>query len=701
MTVKRSLVAWCAALLLSLCHLIPTASAALPEKERAAGVPVLAYYYQWFTPKSWDRAKIDYPLAGRYSSDDVSIMQKQIAEAKSAGIDGFIVSWKSTPTNNRRLEALIKIARATDFKLAIIYQGLDFHRKPLPVQRITADFDYFKRHYAPDPVFDIFAKPLLIWSGTWEFSEADIERVTTPLKDSALVLASEKSPQGYQRVMRFFDGNAYYWSSVDPATNSRYPERLDEMAATVHKSGGLWIAPFAPGFDARLIGGAREVPRRDGQTLRSQYNAAVASSPDALGLISWNEFSENTHVEPSELYGTSALKELTSLIQGSSVQEPPVIADSDDPGTDGILTAGAALLLVLLLAAALPIYAHLRRARAPSAEAGEQQDRRSLWRILVAIALVAVLGFLTAASVIYARRPRDAGATPLYIGAQPARDPGSVVVAAAGDIACPPSRRRNSEEFNRPNACGMDGTAKLLGAIQPDAVLALGDTQYPSGSLADFQASYADTWGPYRDITFPVPGNHEYGSPDAQGYFAYFGKRAGEPDKGYYSYDLGSWHLIALNSECDEIGGCRESDPQASWLRQDLKAHPRKCVLAYWHKPRFSSGTHGNDPDQDALWRILAQSGADVVLAGHDHDYERFAPMNADGKGEPEGMTQFVVGTGGASHYRFHNPEPTSKFRMTGQNGVLRLQLSEQGYAWEFTVAPTSDVLDSGTSECY
>jgi hypothetical protein len=247
----------------------------------------------------------------------------------------------------------------------------------------------------------------------------------------------------------------------------------------------------------------------------------------------------------------------------------------------------------------------------------------------------------------------------------------------------------------------MDGTAKLLGAIQPDAVLALGDTQYPSGSLADFQASYADTWGAYRDITFPVPGNHEYGSPNAQGYFAYFGKRAGEPDKGYYSYDLGSWHLVALNSECDEIGGCRESDPQATWLRQDLKAHPRKCVLAYWHKPRFSSGTHGNDPDQDALWRILAQSGADVVLAGHDHDYERFAPMNADGKGEPEGMTQFVVGTGGASHYQFHNPEPTSKFRMTGQNGVLRLQLTQQGYAWEFTVAPTGEVLDSGNSECY
>jgi hypothetical protein len=191
------------------------------------------------------------------------------------------------------------------------------------VQRIAEDFDFFKQRYAPDPVFHIFAKPLLIWSGTWEFSAPDIERVTTSVRDSALVLATEKSTAGYRRVMRFFDGNAYYWSSVDPAANSRYEERLNAMAAAIHKSGGLWIAPFAPGFDARLIGGTRDVPRRDGQTLRIEYNAAVASSADALGLISWNEFSENTHVEPSERYGNSALQELTSLVRGPSVPGAP------------------------------------------------------------------------------------------------------------------------------------------------------------------------------------------------------------------------------------------------------------------------------------------------------------------------------------------------------------------------------------------
>ena len=344
---------------------------------------------------------------------------------------------------------------------------------------------------------------------------------------------------------------------------------------------------------------------------------------------------------------------------------------------------------------ALPIRTRLRP-RAPSAEHPERPAGRAPWRILIAVVVVAVLGSLTADGVVYARRPHDLGATPLYIGAQPARDPGSVIIGAAGDIACPPGQGRT-----RPNACGMESTAKVLEAIRPDAVLTLGDNQYPSGSRADFEASYADTWGAYRKITFPVPGNHEYETPGAQGYFAYFGKRAGEPDKGYYSYDLGAWHLIALNSECHQIGGCGDSDPQARWLRDDLEAHPRTCVLAYWHRPRFSSGMHGDDHDLDALWRTLAGARADVILAGHDHDYERFTPMNADGEADPEGVMQFVAGTGGASHYKFRNPKPTSKVRISGRHGVLRLQLTEQAYAWEFTAAPKGEVLDSGNGQCH
>ena len=697
---RLSRAAWCVALLLSLWNIPLTATAAGPS-EVTAGQPVLAYYYQWFSPKSWDRAKIDYPLAGRYSSDDTSIIEKQVSEAKSAGIEGFIVSWKSSATNNRRLEALIKVARAADFKLAVIYQGLDFSRQPLPIARISQDFDLFQQRYAKDPVFDIFAKPLLIWSGTWRFSASDIERVTSPLRGSTLVLATEKSPQGYQRVARYFDGNAYYWSSVDPELNGGYPERLKEMASTVHKSGGLWIAPFAPGFNAQLVGGTREVPRRDGQTLRAEYNAAVSSSPDALGLISWNEFSENTHVEPSERYGDSALKELTSLIRGPTVRAPPVTDGSDDPGKGGILSVGAALVVLLLLAVAVPIYSRIRRPQGPSDPAPRRRAWVFPWRLILVFVVVLLLGSIVAGGLMYLRSTRDAGVTPQYNGPQATRNPESVVIGAAGDISCPPRKKRHDQEFSGPNNCHMQDTGQLVGTIQPDAVLALGDNQYPSGSLADFEAMYAKSWGTYRDITFPVPGNHEYGTPGAGGYYSYFGERAGDAGKGYYSYDLGAWHLVALNSECDHIGGCGDSDPQATWLRQDLKDHPRKCVLAYWHRPRFSSGNHGNNLDQDASWRILAAAHADLVLNGHDHDYERYVPMNADGGSDPaRGVTEIVVGTGGASHYRFHEPDPTSTVRLTGQNGVLRLQLSPEAFSWQFLQAPKGEVLDSGSTQC-
>ena len=209
------------------------------------------------------------------------------------------------------------------------------------------------------------------------------------------------------------------------------------MGSSVHDSGGLWIAPFAPGFDARLVGGTREVPRRDGETLRAECNAAISSSPDALGLISWNEFSENTHVEPSERHGDSSLQDLTSLVRGPSVPQAPTAADSNDPGREGILTVGAALVIVLLLAAALPLYARIARPPASADGVRPRRARQSARRILTALLVILALGSLIAAGVVYARRPRDAGATPQYIGAQPARDPGSVVISAAGDVSVP------------------------------------------------------------------------------------------------------------------------------------------------------------------------------------------------------------------------------------------------------------------------
>ncbi|MDX6377869.1 MAG: hypothetical protein QOE98_2172 [Gaiellaceae bacterium] len=292
------------------------------------GPPVLAYYYIWYTPTSWNRAKKDYPLLGRYDSGDAAVMRTQIRWAKESGIDGFIVSWKSTPTLDRRLATLVRIANAENFKLGIIYQGLDFERLPVPVAQVAEDLETFADRYAKDPAFKIFEKPLVIWSGTWEFTDRQIQEGTHLARDRMLVLGSARSTRDYERIAPYVDGNAYYWSSVNPATFPDYPGKLNAMSKAVHARSGLWIAPAAPGFDARDLGGKTVVPRNDGDMLRDQWSAAVKSSADAVGLISWNEFSENSHVEPSRNYGNRYLE----VVAGITGARPPDVAQFESDG---------------------------------------------------------------------------------------------------------------------------------------------------------------------------------------------------------------------------------------------------------------------------------------------------------------------------------------------------------------------------------
>ncbi len=270
-------------------------------------IPTLAYYYIWFDITSWNRAKIDYPLLGRYSSDDRTVMLQHIQWAKAAGIEGFIVSWKSTDVLNRRMEQLIELADQENFKLAIIYEGLDFNRNPLPVSTVANDLDYFIQHFAGRKPFDLFQKPLVIWSGTWKYTPQEIDQVTSSRRNALLILASERNLAGYKNLSGFVDGDAYYWSSVNPDTFTNYQAKLTQMSAAVHQNKGLWIPPAAPGFDARLIGGTTVVDRKNGDTFRIQINTALASSPDVLGIISWNEFSENSYIEPSQKYGSTYL----------------------------------------------------------------------------------------------------------------------------------------------------------------------------------------------------------------------------------------------------------------------------------------------------------------------------------------------------------------------------------------------------------
>lgn len=288
-----------------------------------------------------------------------------------------------------------------------------------------------------------------------------------------------------------------------------------------------------------------------------------------------------------------------------------------------------------------------------------------------------------------------AAAASLALAAAGAHAAPAVTVFAAGDIArC---------EAAAPKWSGAAATAAIVSAgLARDpsaAVLTLGDHTYPYGRAAEFSSCYAPTWGRFRDRTWPSPGNHEYATKDAAPYFAYFGERAG---KGYYSVDLGAWHLVSLNSG---LSGATMQE-QLAWLRQDLAGRKARCTLAYWHIPLYSSGGHAPNPVMREAWRILYQAGADLVLSGHDHDYERFAPQDADGRLDAaRGMRQFVVGTGGAYPTPFRWPVAHTESRENSRFGVLRLKLLDDGYEWRFLpVAGTEDqgpVPDHGSGRCH
>mgnify|MGYP000509971425 CR=1 FL=1 len=261
------------------------------------------------------------------------------------------------------------------------------------------------------------------------------------------------------------------------------------------------------------------------------------------------------------------------------------------------------------------------------------------------------------------------------------------VLLAAGDIA----------------QCGEPGSAATAALLRdlPGTVATLGDNAYSAGSKPEFANCYDPTWGAEKERTRPAPGNHEYGTRGARGYFGYFGSSAGSARTGYYSYDLGAWHIVVLNSNCKEVGGCEADSPQGRWLRQDLAAHPTACTLAYWHHPLFSSGTkHGGDATMQPFWQALYDAGADVVLSSHEHNYERFAPQDARARPSERGIRQFVVGTGGSSLYELGEAQPNSEARQDQAYGVLDLTLNPDGYAWEFVPLEEGRFSDTGSARC-
>lgn len=347
------------------------------------------------------------------------------------------------------------------------------------------------------------------------------------------------------------------------------------------------------------------------------------------------------------------------------------------------------------------------------------------------IVLALVLGLASGlALVVSASAPAG---TPAHAATIPA-DP---VIAAAGNIACDPNNPRFLDLAGTKSACHMMAVSGLL--LNPDGtpkygtVLALGDTQYVCGGLTAFQESYGPSWGRVFSVTKPVVGDKDYrttlnaswgtGCTDppgsAAGFFSYFGSlpfiQPG-PTVGsgaFYSFNVpdgctpdgrnACWHFIALNGNCRKAKGCEPGTRQYDWLAADLAAYPNStypCTLAFWHWPRFSSGPHGSDPTYDPIWRLLYQDGVDVVLNAHEHDYERFAPQNPDGVADPNGIREFVVGTGGASHAKFPSTDrlPTSEASNDNTFGILTLSLHTDGYDWNFIPEPGKTFTDASTT---
>jgi hypothetical protein len=312
-------------------------------------------------------------------------------------------------------------------------------------------------------------------------------------------------------------------------------------------------------------------------------------------------------------------------------------------------------------------------------------------RQLVLMAASLLLGMLLVAPA----RPAVASRAPASLQSQP-----TVTVMAAGDIAPDPGSSKDDDV----------ATANLILAADPTAVLTLGDNQYPRGELADFRSrnGYAGSWGRFKAKTHPSPGNHDYSHPagGAAGYFDYFGPLAGNPAKGYYSFDLGAWHIVSLNSNCGAAGApsCDRESAQVNWLQADLERNATACTLAYWHHARFTDAAgHGDEPRTQYFWNALYHAHADIVLSGHNHVYQRFGALHPLGHlGDyGAGIREFVVGTGGTGLYRFSSPARTgSRYRDDGHYGVLELTLSPGSWSSAFH-RTDGRVADQATAGCW
>jgi acid phosphatase type 7 len=633
-----------------------TADRADAQAAEAATAPIRAAFYESRYPGAWGppRATPDQPERGRYAIS-AALVRQHIEAMRYGAIRAGIAPWTGRATfGDRVVPTLLRAALGTPFRWSLSVTA----SRSLGPSAVAA----VARRYGGHPAYlRIAGRPVVFVAGSGSSCAA-----------AARWLARGRA-------------GAYVMLSAFPGARS-CPRQPDGWYAGAPGRGRQAALPSSFTISpAGLAASSRQRPlRRDVDRFRADVAAMIASGARFQLIDSFNRWNAGSAVESSARWRSgSGFGAYLDALHENGVALPP-----------GVLRAARTV-------APAPPAPELPTATGASAVPIPPPSPPAPLPNFPGIPLTPVA---PPAAPLLPTPPPGAPSPPVGPPSLPAVT-GDPIIAAAGDIACDPANPQFDSGRGNSNACAQQSTANLLTALAArgdlGAILTLGDTQYEVNTYEAFLQSFDKSWGRFKALIRPTVGNHEYLTPDAGGYFQYFGAAAGRPDQGYYSFDLGTWHLIALNSQCSRAGGCNEDSPQGRWLRDDLAAHRNRCVLAFWHIPLFSSGGRA-ETNSKSLWDQLHAAGADVILAGHDHTYERFAPQDPDGRADPtRGIREFVVGTGGNNHTKFDVIFANSEVRNADTFGVLILTLRPTSYDWRFLPVAGEDFTDAGTGSCH
>ncbi len=644
----------------------PATTASGSQASTSLTFPIRAAFYNDLYPDAWEQKGSSVPntnytsTLGTYDSSDPQVIRAHIAAMQYGNISAGIVTWGGQGTqSDENFATLLEASAGTNFRWAIYYQP-QANATPT-AEQIATDLKYLSEQFANDASYlQINGRFVVLVSSKASNScdMADLWKKTNTV--NAYIVLNVFS--GYRSCASQPDG----WYQYAPSS-----------AEDAQKGFSYTISPgyWKVGENARL-------PRDLSRWYTSIRNMVASKAPFQL-ITSFNQWDEGKAIESAkEWESASGYGAFLDALHTNGEGTPPVLAFATAPQS-------------VKTATPQPINPPKNAGQAPVSPAGQAPLN-------------------PAGQATPTTQAKPAGrATPtlpiqlpqIPIPALPAIK-GDPVLGAAGDIACDPASPYWSATGNgkNPNDCREKQTSDILVSLrqagQLSAVADLGDDVYENGAYQNYITSYDPTWGRLKDITRPAPGNHEYLTKAASGYYQYFGAAAGDPKKGYYSYDLGSWHIIVMNSNCSQVGGCSKGSPQETWLSNDLSQHAGQCTLAYWHHPLYSSGEHGDFTGMQTIWQDLYNYGTSVVLSGHSHDYERFAPQDANGKADPNGIREFVVGTGGKNHTGLYDLQPNSEVFNDKTYGILKLTLHSNSYDWQFMPEAGKTFTDSGTGTC-